>query len=221
MPNRSRSGVVSRPSRVVAPTSVKGCSSIRTVRAAGPSPITRSSCEILQRRIEHLLHHRVQPVDLVDEQHVARLEIGQDRGEIARLGQHRAARSCGNSRPARARRSAPAWSCPGPGGPWNSAWSIASPRRRALSMKTREVGARLGLADEVVERLRPQRAVVLGQLVGAQGRVGLGHRSPLSPAAPGARRRESAAPRGSARRCRPPASRRPPRPRRRRASAGA
>ncbi len=33
---RSRSGVVKRPSRVVAPTSVKGCRSIRTVRAAGP-----------------------------------------------------------------------------------------------------------------------------------------------------------------------------------------
>ena len=34
MPKRSRNGVVSKPIRVVAPTSVKGCNSIRTVRAA-------------------------------------------------------------------------------------------------------------------------------------------------------------------------------------------
>ena len=38
MPNRSRSGVVSRPARVVAPTRVNGGSSILTERAAGPSP---------------------------------------------------------------------------------------------------------------------------------------------------------------------------------------
>ena len=43
MPNRSRSGVASSPARVVAPTSVKGARSIRTLRAAGPSPMMRSS----------------------------------------------------------------------------------------------------------------------------------------------------------------------------------
>ena len=43
MPKRSRSGVVSRPVRVVAPISVNGGRSIRTERAAGPSPIIRSS----------------------------------------------------------------------------------------------------------------------------------------------------------------------------------
>ena len=35
MPKRSRSGVASNPARVVAPISVKGGMSIRTVRAAG------------------------------------------------------------------------------------------------------------------------------------------------------------------------------------------
>ena len=35
MPKRSRSGVVSRPARVVAPTSVNGASSILTERAPG------------------------------------------------------------------------------------------------------------------------------------------------------------------------------------------
>ena len=43
MPKRSRSGVVSRPARVVAPTRVKGGRSMRTERAAGPSPMIRSS----------------------------------------------------------------------------------------------------------------------------------------------------------------------------------
>ena len=42
MPNRSRSGLVSMPARVVAPTSVKGCRSSLIERAAGPSPIMMS-----------------------------------------------------------------------------------------------------------------------------------------------------------------------------------
>jgi hypothetical protein len=45
-----------------------------------------------------------------------------------------------------------------------------------------QVGARLLLADEIVERLRPQRAVgILGQALGAQGGIGIGHRHPLWP----------------------------------------
>ena len=42
MPKRSRSGFVSMPARVVAPISVKGCSSSLMERAAGPSPIMMS-----------------------------------------------------------------------------------------------------------------------------------------------------------------------------------
>ena len=42
--------------------------------------------EILHRRIEHFLDRRVEAVDLVDEQHVALFEIGEQRREIARLG---------------------------------------------------------------------------------------------------------------------------------------
>ena len=38
MPKRSRSGVVSRPARVVAPTSVNGGSSSVTTRAPAPWP---------------------------------------------------------------------------------------------------------------------------------------------------------------------------------------
>src|ERR1700691_5659986 len=43
MPKRSRSGLVNSPARVVAPTSVNFASSILTERAAGPSPMMRSS----------------------------------------------------------------------------------------------------------------------------------------------------------------------------------
>ena len=42
MPKRSRSGLVSMPARVVAPTSVNGGRSSLTLRAAGPSPIMMS-----------------------------------------------------------------------------------------------------------------------------------------------------------------------------------
>ena len=45
--------------------------------------------EVLHRRIEDLLDRRIEPVDLVDEQHVALLEIGEQRREVAGLGDHR------------------------------------------------------------------------------------------------------------------------------------
>ena len=48
--------------------------------------------EVLERRIEDFLDDRRQPVDLVDEQHVARLEVGQQRREVARALEHRARR---------------------------------------------------------------------------------------------------------------------------------
>ena len=69
--------------RVVAPTSVNGGRSSVSVRAAGPWPDDDVEPEVLERRVEDLLDGRVQPVDLVDEEHVARLERGQDRGDVA------------------------------------------------------------------------------------------------------------------------------------------
>ena len=45
--------------------------------------------EILHRRIEHLLDRRVEPVDLVDEENIALLQIGKQRREIAGLGDDR------------------------------------------------------------------------------------------------------------------------------------
>ena len=43
MPNRARSGDVSNPARVVAPTRVNRWSGTFTERALGPCPITMSS----------------------------------------------------------------------------------------------------------------------------------------------------------------------------------
>ncbi|MGY4299268.1 hypothetical protein ACVWXN_007363 [Bradyrhizobium sp. i1.4.4] len=45
--------------------------------------------KVLHRGIEHLFHRRAEPMDLVDEEHVALFEVGEERGEIAGLGDHR------------------------------------------------------------------------------------------------------------------------------------
>jgi hypothetical protein len=46
--------------------------------------------EILHRRIQDFLDLRRQAMDLVDEQHVVRLQVGQQRREVAGLFDHRA-----------------------------------------------------------------------------------------------------------------------------------
>jgi hypothetical protein len=46
--------------------------------------------EIFHRRVQHFLDDRRQPVDLVDEQHVVRLQVGQQRGQVAGALDHRA-----------------------------------------------------------------------------------------------------------------------------------
>jgi hypothetical protein len=40
---------------------------------------------VLHRRVEDLLHHGAQPVDLVDEEDVPRLQVGQEGGQVAGL----------------------------------------------------------------------------------------------------------------------------------------
>src|SRR6185369_943503 len=49
----------------------------------GPLADDDVEAEVLERRIEDLFDRRVQAVDLVDEEDVARLERGEDRGEVA------------------------------------------------------------------------------------------------------------------------------------------
>ena len=57
--------------------------------------------------------------------------------------------------------SGPARSCPGPGGPASRTWSSASPRARRGLERDRQLLAQRGLADELLERARAQRAVEL------------------------------------------------------------
>ncbi|OIQ63757.1 hypothetical protein GALL_547000 [mine drainage metagenome] len=97
-------------------------------------------------------------MDLVDEQHIARLEVGQDRRQIARLGQHRA-RGHAEAHPQLARH--------------DLRQRGFAQARRAVEQrvihrlathlgaldKHLEVRARLGLPDEFIQPLRAQRAV--------------------------------------------------------------
>jgi hypothetical protein len=46
----------------------------------------------IQRRIQGFFYHRTQTVNFIDKEHVMRLKIGQDRGEIAGFLQHRTRR---------------------------------------------------------------------------------------------------------------------------------
>ena len=46
---------------------------------------------VFQSGIQDFFHHGAEAVDFVDEQYVVRFEVGQERGQIARAFQHRAA----------------------------------------------------------------------------------------------------------------------------------
>ncbi len=135
MPKRSRSGEVSRPARVVAPTRVNG----RQVQLDGARRRALADHDVelvvLHRRVQHLLDHRGQAMDLVDEQHVAR-----PAGWSAMRPGPRAARAPGRRSGAGSTPSSAAMMCarvvlPRPGGPKISTWSSASPRWRAALMK--------------------------------------------------------------------------------------
>ena len=58
---------------------------------AGPLADDDVDAEVLHRHVEHLLGRPRHPVDLVDEEHVALVEPGQDRGEVAGVGDRRTA----------------------------------------------------------------------------------------------------------------------------------
>ena len=117
---------------------------------------------VLHRRIEDLLDRRREAVDLVDEQDVAVLEIGEQGGEVARLGDDR----------------------PGGGAEADAELAGDDLRQRGLAEAGRaeeedmvervaaalrrldehpQILARRLLADELVERLGPKRGVdILG-----------------------------------------------------------
>jgi hypothetical protein len=90
MPKRSRSGLVSMPARVVAPTRVKG-RQIKFDRARCRAFANHDvELEVLHCRIQHFFDDRRQSMDFIDEQHIARFQIGQQRRQIAGALEYRA-----------------------------------------------------------------------------------------------------------------------------------
>src|SRR5262249_13390031 len=140
---------------------------------------------------EDLLHGRVEPVDLVDEQDVARFEIGEERGEIAGLGDHRA--GGGTEVDAELARDDLREGGLAKAGRTDKQHVVerlvARPRRRD---EDAEIGPRLALADEFGEMLRPQRALrdvlvaAIGRDEAARGRA---HRAKLTAPSPARSRR--------------------------------
>ena len=131
--------------------------------------------KILKRGIKHLFHHRVEAVNFIDEQHITRLEIGQDRRQIARLGQHRprchakthtqfAADDLGQCGFTQARRAIKQCMIHG---------------LTALTCGLNEhfkIGPRLGLANKLIQTLRTQGAIIVfGHRVRAQGGIRFSH----------------------------------------------
>lgn len=92
MPKRALRGEVSSPLRVVAPMSVKG-GQLDLNRACRGTLVEHDvDLVVLHGRVEVLLDNGAEAVDLVDEEHVARVEAGQQTGQVARLVQHGARR---------------------------------------------------------------------------------------------------------------------------------
>ncbi len=93
--------------------------------------------EVLHRRIQDLLDRPRQPVDLVDEQHVAVFELGEDRGEVAGAFECRTRRDVQVHSHLGGHDARPSVVLPSPGGPANSRWSTDCPRLRAASSTMR------------------------------------------------------------------------------------
>ena len=126
--------------------------------------------EVLHRRVEHLFDRRVEPVDLVDEQHVALLQVGQDAGDVDLAFERRAGGGvdadlqlggddAGEGRLAQAGR-------PGEQHVVEGLAAVAGGLHEDLELL---LDARL--ADEVGELLWSQRLVEVA-LVGQLGRIG-------------------------------------------------
>ena len=114
--------------------------------------------EILHRGIEHFLDRRTEAMDFVDEQHVALFEIGQQCGEIAGLGDHRARGGAkADAELARHDLRQRGLAEAGRTDEQHVVQRLAALARRLD--EDREILARLLLADELGQRLRTQRSV--------------------------------------------------------------
>src|SRR5262249_28645370 len=125
-----------------------------------PLPDDDVEPEVLERRVQDLLDGAVQAVDLVDEEHVARLERGEDRGDVA-LALERGARDLadGDAELAADDLREGGLAEAGRAGEQNVVERLPAPARRVE--RHRELLLDPFLADEVGERLRAERTVVL------------------------------------------------------------
>ena len=165
-PKRSRSGPVIDPVRVVAPTRVNRGQVEPDRPGGGALPQHDVELEVLHRRVEHLFDRPGQAVDLVDEQHVAVLELGEDGRQVAGPLDRRARRGLqvgaelggddagqrGLAQPRRA-------------GEQQVVGRLAAPPRRLEHDP--EVGLQLGLAHELGQAAGPERGLGRHVVVGA------------------------------------------------------
>ena len=127
--------------------------------------------KILHGRIKDLLDHRIEAMDFVDEQHVALFEIGEQRREIAGLGDHRPRRGAEiDGKLARHDLRQRGFAEPGRADEQDVIERVA-PRPRRFD-EHGEIGADLALADELGKPLRAQ-ACLRRVFVAALGRYQL------------------------------------------------
>ena len=160
MPNRPVRGCERSPALVVAPTSVKGGSLSSTVRAPAPEPMSEVELPVFHRRVEDLLDGRRHPVHLVDEEDVARREVRQERGEVARLLEDGARRDA-DLRPHLARHDVGQRRLPEARRPREKdVVERLAPAERGLDEDAERL-LQLRLADEVAEGARPERGLAV------------------------------------------------------------
>ena len=165
MPKRSRSGVVRQPGagRRADEGEFGEVDLHRTRRRPGADD--EVELEVLHRGIKDFLDRRIEAMDLVDEQDVARLEIGELRGEVAGFGDDRsggraeidaelARHDLGERRLAEA------------GRPDEQHVVERLAARLGRFDEDLQVLARRLLAGEFGQRLRAKRGIVLGTLFG-------------------------------------------------------
>ena len=172
--------------------SVNFCTGTLTDRRARALPNHDVELVVLHRGIQNLLDGRIHAVNLVDEQDLPLLEVGQDGREVARLLQHGAGRGphrhthlvandVGQGRLAQAGRSVEQHVIDR---------LVSLPRRlnRHLQVFPQPI-----LADVVIERLRPETCLVLRVLISAHRTHDsrIGHDSGINAHAKGVRARRA------------------------------
>ena len=123
-----------------------------------PLPYDDVDLEVLHGRIEDLLDGPVEPVYLVDEEHIPLLQVGED-GRHVGLPLERRARGGEMFTPISTAMMLASVVLPSPGGPARRTWSSGSPRDLAASMKMPSCSRSIGCPTKAPsERGRSERS---------------------------------------------------------------